>query len=217
MKNIFKNLVLLGLLVLSSCSSDDDNNSSNNTGVLTVGDLSVNLTQGYLERYGKVGDAYNIDFTARSSTLFSSEEEAVVYFELFSSQENDLSTGSYELGTYSEAKAFTYTQWGHVIMGEGVTPFDTGIQVKTGVSIRPVSGTFTVNQSGDLYKITFTGKGNADYYTDGELTSSEENIDFSLSYEGEVSRYDISDADDSEFAKNQAKKSRPFKTHTISF
>lgn len=212
MKKIIKLSALAFILLLFSCSDDDQSNSSNQ-GFLEIGESRVELTQGYLENYGAVGDSYNMDFTARSKTLFNkSEDEAVIYFEMFSSTANDLTVGTYELGTYSEGTPFTYTNWGQILLGKGVSPFETGLIVSTGLSLRPTLGTFTVHESGKNYKISFTGVGKANYYKDKILISTTENVSFSLEYNGSVVRYNN---EGSTSKSKNSLKGRPNKNHNI--
>lgn len=217
MKNIIKFSALVFFLVLFSCGNDEDIPDFNNEGFITIGDRTVNLVQGYLEDYGAVGDAYNIDFTARSQTLFSSKEEAVVYFELFSPSEGDLAGGNYEFGTYTEALPYTYTKWGEALLGKGVSPFNTGVTVANGISIKPLSGTFTVNKDDKIYEVSFTGVGDAYYYVNGALISSKENVSFTMEYQGHVKK---NSADKQELmfsSKGIDLKEHPKKSHTIIF
>lgn len=214
MNNIIKLFSLVLLFLLASCSSDDDAKPEvNNQGFLKIGDRTVELSQGYLENYGLRGTSYNLDFSARSETISGLDDGAVVYFELFSSLENDLSKGNYSLGSYSAAIANTYTKWGQSLLGTKINMDQKGLSVTNGVSIRPLSGTFTVLESGEFYKISFSGKGSADYYTNGELTSSQENISFSMEYNGDVKRYT-----NTKFSSKKIdSKERLEKAHTIIF
>lgn len=214
MNTIIKLFLLVIILLFVSCSGDGgDKTEEKNQGFIKIGDRTVELSQGYLESYGIRGNAYNIDFSARSETIKGQNDGAVVYFELFSSIENDLAKGDYNLGSYSSAIANTYTKWGQSLLGKNINTNQGGLSVVDGISIRPSSGTFTVSESGKFYKVSFLGKGAASYYTDGVLTSSQDNVSFSMEYKGDVKRYE----NNKQFAKKIYSKERPEKTHTIVF
>ena len=206
-------LVFIGLLL--SCSNETyDNENTGNQGFLTIGDQTVNLSQAYLENYGKKGSSYNIDFSARSETLSGSKgATAAVYFELFSSQEKNLAKGDYNLSDYSSAAPNTFTQWGQSLLGTNITSTDKGLAVANGVSIKPLEGIFTVVENGKLYKVNFSGKGTASYYTNGKLTSTQDNVSFSMEYKGNVDRYNSTEFT----AKKVSAKERPLKLNTILF
>lgn len=190
MNHSIKLLVLIFIALFSSCSSNDDENSNENTnkGFLKIGDQSVELSQGYLENYGVRGNAYNIDFSLKSKSISGTENGAVVYFELFSSLQNNLAKGDYNFGGYSEATAYTYTKWGQSLLGENINAEKGGMSVKNGVSIKPTGGTFKVIENGLTYKVSFVGKGTASSYKDGVLTSTVNDVSFSVQYQGDVKR-----------------------------
>lgn len=188
MNNSIKLLMFLCITLLASCSGDDEESTSTNQGFLKIGSLSVELTQGYLENYGVRGNAYNIDFSLKSKSISEKEDGAVVYFELFSPLQNNLSKGDYSFAGYSEAAAFTFTKWGQSLIGKNINAVKGGISVTNGVSIRPSSGTFKVLDNGQTYKVSFTGKGTASYYTDGVLSSTKNDVSFTMQYEGSIER-----------------------------
>lgn len=213
MKNLIKIVSLVLFIFCFACSSDDESNSTaNNQGSITIGNQTVNLTQAYLENYGKMGNAYNIDFSARSETLSGSNlSSAVVYFELFSTSEKKLAIGDYTLGDYSSSAENTFTQWGQSILGLNITSTDKGLMVANGISIKPTEGVFKVIENGNTYKVSFTGKGTASHYTNSKLTSTQENVDFAMEYNGNVDKYESS-----EFTAKRAKsKERLEKLHTV--
>lgn len=214
MNTIIKLFSLMFIILFASCSGDGgDKTEEKNQGFLKIGDRTVQLSQGYLESYGIRGNAYNIDFSARSETLKGQDDAAVVYFELFSSIEKDLAKGDYNLGIYSAAIANTYTKWGQSLLGKDISTNQEGLSVANGISIRPVSGVFKVSESGGFYKVSFSGIGATSYYTDGVLTSSQDNVSFSMEYKGDVKRY-VSKAFSS---KKTNSKERQEKLHTIIF
>jgi len=190
MNHSIKLLVLIFIALFSSCSSNDDENSNENAnkGFLKIGNQSVELSQGYLENYGVRGNAYNIDFSLKSKSISGTENGAVVYFELFSSLQNNLSKGDYSFEGYSEATAYTFTKWGQSLLGENINAEKGGMSVKNGVSIKPTGGTFKVVENGQTYKVSFVGKGIASSYKDGVLTSTVNDISFSMQYQGDVKR-----------------------------
>lgn len=190
MNNSIKLLVLVFIALFSSCSKDGegDSNVNVNQGFLKIGNQSVELSQGYLENYGVRGNAYNIDFSLKSKSISGTENGAIVYFELFSSLQNNLAKGDYSFGGYSEATVYTFTKWGQSLLGENINTEKGGISVKNGISIKPSGGTFKVVENGLIYKVSFTGKGTASYYKDGVLTSTVNDVSFSMQYQGDVKR-----------------------------
>jgi hypothetical protein len=212
MNTIIKLFSLVFIVLFASCS-DDDKTEEKNQGFLKIGDHTVQLSQSYLESYGIRGNAYNIDFSARSEAISGQNDGAVIYFELFSSIEKDLEKGDYNLGSYSAAIANTYTKWGQSLLGKNISINQGGLSVVDGISIRPSSGTFTVSESGENYKVSFSGKGAASYYTDGVLTSSQDNVSFSMEYKGDVKRYE----NKAFSSKKINSKERMEKQHTIIF
>ncbi|WDF66460.1 hypothetical protein [Flavobacterium sp. KACC 22763] len=190
MNNNIKLLVLVFITLLSSCSSDSDSDqdTSVNKGFLKIGSQTVELSQGYLENYGIRGNAYNIDFSLRSKSISATEDGAVVYFELFSSLQNNLAKGDYSYGSFSEATAFTFTKWGQSLLGTNVNTAKGALSVTNGVSIRPTGGTFKVIENGAKYKVSFTGKGTATVYKDGEIASTQNDVSFIMQYFGDVKK-----------------------------
>lgn len=190
MNNSIKLLILIFIALLSSCSSDSESNqgSDTNQGFLKIGNQTVELSQGYLENYGIRGNAYNIDFSLRSKSITGTEDGAVVYFELFSSLQNNLSKGDYSFGGYSEATAYTFTKWGQSLLGSNINAAKGDFTVSTGVSIRPSAGTFKVIENGQKYKVSFSGKGTANYYKDGVLTSTQNDVVIIMQYKGDVKK-----------------------------
>lgn len=209
MNTIIKLFSLVFVSLFISCSNDEMNNqNSNNQGFLRIGDQTVTLAQAYLENYGKKGDSYNIDFSARSETLSgNSNAAAAVYFELFSSQEKKLAKGNYNLGDYSSFAPNTFTQWGESLLGISITSTDKGLMVANGISIKPTGGVFTVTENAKTYKVNFSGKGTASNYANGKLTSTQENVDFSMEYTGNVNQYNSKEFT----AKKTNSKGRPEK------
>lgn len=189
MNHNIKLVLLLFITLFASCSDEDNANASgNNQGFLKIGSQSVELSQGYLENYGTRGNAYNIDFSLRSKSISGEEDGAVVYFELFSSLQNNLAKGDYSFGGYSEATAYTFTKWAQSLVGKNINTEKGGMSVTNGISIRPSGGTFKVTENGPAYKVSFTGKGTASYYKDGVLTSTKNDVSFVMQYEGNVKR-----------------------------
>lgn len=213
MKIIIKLFSLVFVSLFISCSNEEVNNqNTGNQGFLKIGDQTVTLSQAYIENYGKKGDSYNIDFSARSETLSgNSNAAAVVYFELFSSQEKKLAKGDYSLGDYSASTANTFTQWGESLLGVNITSTDKGLMVANGISIQPIAGVFTVTENAKTYKVNFSGKGTASNYANGKLISTQENVDFSMEYNGSVEQYNSTEFT----AKKANSKKRMQKLHTV--
>ncbi|MNE27517.1 hypothetical protein D3C80_1209290 [compost metagenome] len=190
MNNNIKLLVLIFTVLLSSCSSDGESNldSNANKGFLKIGSQTVELSQGYLENYGIRGNAYNIDFSLRSKSISAAEDGAVVYFELFSSLQNNLAKGDYSYGGFSEATAYTFTKWGQSLLGKNINAEKGALSITNGTSIRPTEGTFKVTENGIKYKVSFTGKGTASIYKDGVIAATQNNVAFSMQYFGDVKK-----------------------------
>ncbi|MNQ03198.1 hypothetical protein D3C85_158920 [compost metagenome] len=190
MNNNIKLLVLIFTVLLSSCSSDGESNldSNANKGFLKIGSQTVELSQGYLENYGICGNAYNIDFSLRSKSISAAEDGAVVYFELFSSLQNNLAKGDYSYGGFSEATAYTFTKWGQSLLGKNINAEKGALSITNGTSIRPTEGTFKVTENGIKYKVSFTGKGTASIYKDGVIAATQNNVAFSMQYFGDVKK-----------------------------
>ncbi|MHC0446439.1 hypothetical protein ACWA1F_13595 [Flavobacterium sp. 3-218] len=188
--NNIKLLVLVFITILSSCSNDGENDqdASANKGFLKIGSQSVELSQGYLENYGIRGNAYNIDFSLRSKSISATEDGAVVYFELFSSLQNNLAKGDYGYGGFSDAAAYTFTKWGQSLLGTNINIAKGALSVANGVSIRPTGGTFKVTENGTKYKVSFTGKGTATVFKDGVIASTQNDVSFSMQYFGDVKK-----------------------------
>jgi hypothetical protein len=185
-----KLLFLVFITLLSSCSDDgeSDSDADANRGFLKIGNQTVELSQAYLENYGIRGNAYNIDFSLRSKSISATEEGAVVYFELFSSLQNNLAKGDYSYGGFSDASAYTFTRWGESLLGANINMAKGTLSVKDGVSIRPTGGTFKVTENGAKYKVSFTGKGTAAFYKDGVIVSTENDVSFAMQYFGGVKK-----------------------------
>ncbi|MFC0776890.1 hypothetical protein [Flavobacterium sp. HJSW_4] len=190
MNNNIKLLVLVFITILSSCSNDGENDqdATANKGFLKIGSQTVELSQGYLENYGIRVNAYNIDFSLRSKSISAAEDGAVVYFELFSPLQNNLAKGDYNYGGFSDAAAYTFTKWGHSLLGKNINTAKGALSVTNGVSIRPTGGTFKVTENGTKYKVSFTGKGTATVFKDGVVASTQNDVGFIMQYFGDVKR-----------------------------
>ncbi|KAF2508313.1 hypothetical protein [Flavobacterium foetidum] len=215
MNNSMKLLMLIFIGLLWSCSRDDESNKDANAnhGYLKIGDQTVELTQGFLENYGVRGNAYNIDLSLKSKSISGNEDGAVVYFELFSSMQNNLAKGDYNLGGYSESWAYTYTKWGQSLLGKNINAAKGGLSLNDGVSIKPTSGSFKVVENSTVYKVSFTGKGIASVYKDGVLVSTQSDVVFSMQYEGDIKRVEAKNFT----AKKKSSTERIEKTHDVIF
>ncbi|MFV0506816.1 MAG: hypothetical protein ACK5L5_08945 [Bacteroidales bacterium] len=193
MKTIKLIFYILIVSAWTSCSSGDASENPENIdvklgGFLKIDTLSVDLDKAYIEDYGAFGNSYNLDFTAMSA--ITSKQKAVVYFELFSSVAEDLSEGTYRMGTYTSATPATFTKWAQSMLGSYLKVEQKGLAVINGVSIRPDSGVFTVEESGERYQVSFVGRGTAKHFIDGEMISKADNVPFSMEYVGLVERHE---------------------------
>lgn len=180
MKNLKLLFLLVSIALVSfSCGNDDDDGGSTNggSGVLVFGDTEYQLKAGIIEDYGEYYDGvFNFDISLVSSTLTIIDGEAIpndntfsgVYFELFTTNSQDLAEGVYTFGNNVEAGAYNYAE---VII-------DATIESYNDFEIN--SGTFTVLDDGSSYEFEFEG-------TVSNGTS------FSGYYEGALTEFDFSD------------------------
>ncbi|MFV0365867.1 MAG: hypothetical protein ACK5JS_05095 [Mangrovibacterium sp.] len=197
--------LIASCLVLASCSSSDDggddggNKDTVNTGTLTIGNTKKTLTSGYLEDYGNIADGvYDIDFTAISdASSTASPNEAVVYFDLYTTTDGVLAEGNYSLGSYETASSGTaniYGNYSDAAIGDNIETSASNknntYNIQNGTIITPTEGTFSVTESGDTYKVSFKGKGTLISYTDGEAGEATTEQYFAFTYEGSVTTYE---------------------------
>lgn len=108
----------------------------------------------------------------RSKSISAAKDGAVVYFELFSSLQNNLAKGNYSYEGFSEAAAYTFTKCGQSLLGKNINAEKGALSITNGISIRLTGGTFKVTENGTKYKVSFTGKGIASTYKDGIIAST---------------------------------------------
>ena len=160
-----KLLLLIFTFSLVACSGGDDNNGSNSSSqsnVLSVGGADFNLVEGALGYFGQWGasDAVNIDldlFSIEIGDCLSSQDEFSfpegqdIYFEMWTSQDSYLSSGTYEIVVPND--------------DDNYSPFDISLADYTldlnadensdGNWIDINSGTVNVERSGDIYTISW--------------------------------------------------------------
>ena len=183
-----KNLKLLFLLVSISlvsfsCDSDDDGGSASGSGVLVYGDTEYQLKSGVIADYGESFDGlYNFDISLVDSGIRVVDGETIptndtfsgVYFELYTSNSQDLLEGVYAFGNNTEAGAYTYAE---VIIEAAYDDEYEAFEIN--------SGTFTVLDDGSSYEFEFEGTVSngtsfSGYYT-GSLVSVDYSSDFGRS------------------------------------
>lgn len=186
MKNLKLLILLVSISLVSfSCGSDDDGDggSTSGSGVLVYGDTEYQLKSGVIEDYGEYSNGvYNFDISLVDSGLRVVDGETVptndtfsgVYFELFTSNSQDLVEGVYTFGngigagTYGSAEVII-----DAAFEDDYDAFDIN------------SGTFTVLDDGSSYEFEFEGTVSngtsfSGYYT-GSLVSVDSSSDLGRS------------------------------------
>ena len=148
-------------LLTLSCSGDDDgdvvNNSSND---VKVGDIEFELKAGVIEDFGSFNnDLYNFDITLISSDVDTSQsvpsptEDIIsgIYFELFSTNSDDLAVGEYSLVNYEDISNQTF-EYADVFLDVDVSQDEVDGDIS-----RLTSGNLTVISNAPVYEIEFSG------------------------------------------------------------
>ncbi|SDG68288.1 hypothetical protein [Winogradskyella thalassocola] len=166
-------------LVSFSCGSDDDGDggSTSGSGVLVYGDTEYQLKSGVIEDYGEYSNGiYNFDISLVDSGLRIVDGEAVptndvfsgVYFELFTSNSQDLAEGVYTFGNNIEGGAYSYAE---IIIDATVDEDYDAFEIN--------SGTFTVLDDGSSYEFEFEGTVSNGASFSGYYTGSLVSVDYS--------------------------------------
>ena len=145
-------------LAVISCNKDDDNNDDTSSNFLKVGSTEYQLKAGGIDNYGQVSTGvYNFDITLVTSTVTNvngvilpqDEIFSGIYFELFTSNPNNLDVGVYQFSTSANVNTFSY---GDVFidasyndMGENTTYYDI------------TGGSLEVLDNGNTYRLEFEG------------------------------------------------------------
>jgi len=193
MKNL-KTILIVAFVSLAiiSCNKDDDGGSSSSNS-MKLGAKNYQLKAGVLENYGEFETGvYNFDVTLVDSEIANVDGEILpteetfngIYFELFTSNSNNLDEGVYQFSTSGNANTFEFA--GIIVNGsldeeEEATFYEIS------------SGSFEVLDNGNSYKFEFEGK-----TTDGQ--------DFSGSYKGSLAKNDYSN----ELGRGTIKNKRSF-------
>ncbi|MFV0291051.1 MAG: hypothetical protein ACK5IJ_09210 [Mangrovibacterium sp.] len=202
-------LLLFICITLVACSGnsatstdDDDDNSGTGGGATTKNEVTIRnttkaLTAGFIEDYGQIAQGvYDIDFTAISATSSTnSPNEAIVYFDLYSSTPGKLTEGEYLIGTYNDAiagKSNIFGDFSDAAIGDDINTNSVAntYGIINGSIITPTSGKFIVKESGDNYEVSFSGRGISTFYVDGEVSETLNEISLVFTYKGSVSKYD---------------------------
>lgn len=139
-------IMLSATFVFTSCSSDDDDKTTN---YIEYNGEQDDLTKGTLEYYGMgEGTGYNFDITLLSPNISWETETGVgsgVYFELFSSSETELPSGTY---TFSQTQnPLTFDDGGFI--------FNFNIATEEGIDEDITDGTVKITNGGSTYTIEF--------------------------------------------------------------
>ncbi len=181
MKNL-KSFILLAFISLSliSCDNDDDNTGPNsNNSFLKVGNKEYTLKAGTFENYGQDQDGLtNIDIILATTQITSADGEyypvdevfSTIYFELYTSDANNLTTGMYNFNLSEAANTFDY----------GVVQLETTLNDEEESNYHEItSGSFEVLENGSTYHFKF----------EGQMDNGQE---FSGSYKGNLLKSDYS-------------------------
>lgn len=156
---LFFGLLLAGS-VLISCDKDDDDVSKKN--YLKIGETEYVLSSGIYENYGQMEavdfqyDGYNLDLTLLSSGLTSSTNSdgfpdisgsgQIIYFEMFSSKENEFDSRDYTFSTSEPYPVGTFD--------DGSFCINYSVENEDNNWIDISSGKVTISKAGDTYSIT---------------------------------------------------------------
>ena len=156
-----KILLLFFALSLFTCSggdddNDNDNNSPSQSDVLSVAGTDYELESGNLSNYGpsSVSNAVNIDLDVFSSGLIVACEEdgsgqgQDIYFEMWTSEEGFLDSGTYNIVTDDDYSLFDITYADYIL--------DLDLDDDSEQDwVFLVSGTVNVERSGNNYTISW--------------------------------------------------------------
>jgi hypothetical protein len=155
MTNLFKVLLIVPFLFFYNCSDDDDNNPNPHGGnnVLRVGNVEYDLDAGLIENYGAWDDEMvNLDLSLFSSGINISNCSSgpsgsgqVLYFEMFTTNENYLDDGTYTYSVNPELGTFDYADYA-LNWGQDMNEDDW---------IECGSGSVSIERSGSNYTISW--------------------------------------------------------------
>lgn len=157
MKNLFRPFIAMLLLSLfiSGCKKDKNETANNQ---LSYNGTAFNLSQGFLENYGKSGtEGYNVDLSLLSSefTIHESNGEIssvtgvgnAIYFEIFTSLPGKLDIRDYLYDNMGSGTEGTF-DGGMLMLGYNVT-------TEAGTTVAITGGKVSVTSNGSEYEITF--------------------------------------------------------------
>jgi len=164
-ENIMKKINLVFIcfaiaLATLSCSSDDDGDVLNNSGVLSLGETEIQLRAGVIQDFGSFNDnLYNFDITLISSDINTSQSEPFpsdnvisgIYFELFSTNPDDLAVGDYTQVDFENISNQTF-EYAEVFLN-----LDVSLDEENGEFFELTSGSLTVISNAPVYEIEFSG------------------------------------------------------------
>ncbi|SHI86657.1 hypothetical protein SAMN04488096_105160 [Mesonia phycicola] len=162
MKNIYLMLLTVCVAISSiSCDSDDDNGNTSDDNYLMIDGVNYELESGVIYDYGVSyeGGSYNFDIILTDTDVVTSEdgvqtpEDTVfntVYFELWSDNADDLSTGTYSYEGTADSDAFTYTN-GEIEINYNIENGDADSYHEI------ISGDVVISENGSTYEISFEG------------------------------------------------------------
>jgi len=180
MKITLLNLLITGLLFIAVAGCKKDSKKDDATkNYLKVDGTEYDISKGFIVNYGGSGSIYNIDLVVVSSGLNIHDVNGLpdsvsgtgntVYFEMYSSVSDKISSGDYVYNDSGAAGSFDYEDY--------MLNWNTTTQPNAETT-EITSGTVKVINSGTEYELTFSGKdvhnkiisgyykGNLKYYDD---------------------------------------------------
>lgn len=168
MKN-FKAMLLtsfVAIFIISCSSSDDDGNDieAGDGSYLIIDGISYELEDGVITHYAAYSneethffeislfDTEIYDTGVGEFKIYDFEDSIIsgIYFELWSNDSDDVSTGTYTYENTNDYSAFTYTY------GEIAINFDTENESEENFEAI-ISGDVIISENGDTYEISFEG------------------------------------------------------------
>ena len=151
--------LLLAGTVFTACNKDDDDPVVK-ANTLKYGTTEATLTKGYIENYGEDAPGiYQLDLSLYSSGVTIhllgggvdslSGTGAGLYFELFTSKEDQLDTRTYTLDTLNLGANGTFDL--------AMVAMNYNFSTYTGTGSFLTSGTLAVKKDGSTYEFTFSG------------------------------------------------------------
>ena len=157
--------VFFMLLGITACEPEEEAITSN---YFTLGEESYTLAEGFLEYYGKIssgeGIGYNHDVYVVSENIDfanGSGSGDFVYFQMYSSDENQLQPGEYSYDASSSEAPHTFDT--------GAFAYDYNFAREKGTMVFLQKGTISVTKDSNSYEINFQGQTTEGEFIEGNF------------------------------------------------